>query len=476
MTQILMRVRKTQIAVEFCYRRKKAYPQEDIFWIHGDSEQRFKTSYLELGRKAGLWATSDDDEEGRLNGMKTWLERTSSRDWVLVIDELDDSDLKVNKYIPEGRGTILFTTRDKRLIGHEGYLPRADEGVEISTVDIFEDDDSDEDSILTDVDSLLSHQTSLSTAASSNESMSVREEALAIIAKLLSSSAISKIMVPAIGKLGTYQVDRRMSKILKEFSREIERRNLATEEIEKKSVDFLYRQARPIARKIREITTSTSDVDISKTFSLRLEEFLKDDLSRQGGEKVRWFQARDSNMAEAESGKTSEDAEELADGESDSENSGDEDDTDAQSLSLGEQALQKVSKLLESDTLQDLLLAAVKDKFFKHGGKTTSDKQTPTAAAEETTTSWENTPELGPDQHKTNLWPAIFAEGKTDITFDLTAPLGPVDRVKCLVESQLQATILWWPLAPPKKALTPESVRVTWSCVSDSSCACMCVC
>jgi tetratricopeptide (TPR) repeat protein len=127
-----MRFRKTTIAVEFCYRRKKARPQEDIFWIHGNSEETFKASYLELARTAGV-PGAGNDEEGRLHGVKMWLERTSSRDWVLVIDNLDDIDLKVSKYIPMGRGTILFTTRDKRLIGHHGYLS-PNKGVEIAAM------------------------------------------------------------------------------------------------------------------------------------------------------------------------------------------------------------------------------------------------------------------------------------------------------------------------------------------------------
>jgi hypothetical protein len=67
-----------------------------------------------------------------VDGVKAWLEHTSSREWVLVVDNLDDIDLKVNKYIPVGRGTILFTTRDKRLISHQGYLSSHKQGVEIS--------------------------------------------------------------------------------------------------------------------------------------------------------------------------------------------------------------------------------------------------------------------------------------------------------------------------------------------------------
>jgi hypothetical protein len=41
----------------------------------------------------------------------------------MVIDNLDDLDLIVMRYIPVRHGTILFTTRDARIIGHPGYLP-----------------------------------------------------------------------------------------------------------------------------------------------------------------------------------------------------------------------------------------------------------------------------------------------------------------------------------------------------------------
>jgi hypothetical protein len=41
----------------------------------------------------------------------------------MVIDNLDDLDLMIMRYIPVRRGTILFTTRDARIIGHPRYLP-----------------------------------------------------------------------------------------------------------------------------------------------------------------------------------------------------------------------------------------------------------------------------------------------------------------------------------------------------------------
>jgi tetratricopeptide (TPR) repeat protein len=58
----------------------------------------------------------------------------------MVIDNLDDLDLIIARYIPVRRGTILFTTRDSRIIGHPRYLP-SESGVgirEMSDEEAFE--------------------------------------------------------------------------------------------------------------------------------------------------------------------------------------------------------------------------------------------------------------------------------------------------------------------------------------------------
>ena len=125
----LMLFRKTTIAVEFCYRRRKAQPQAHIIWVHGNSDETFKASYQELGQGVGL---KGDNEEEWLNEVIRWLESSASGDWIMVIDNFDDikPDGVTMEYIPRSRGTVLFTTRDKRLIGHPAYLsPNA--GVEI---------------------------------------------------------------------------------------------------------------------------------------------------------------------------------------------------------------------------------------------------------------------------------------------------------------------------------------------------------
>jgi hypothetical protein len=115
--------RKTTVAVEYCYRtRSRAHPCPHIFWIYSNSDQTFKASYLEIGQRAGLRSDDDDSDTARLRRVKLWLESLASGDWIMVIDNLDDLDLTAMKYIPVRRGTILFTTRDARIIGHPRYL------------------------------------------------------------------------------------------------------------------------------------------------------------------------------------------------------------------------------------------------------------------------------------------------------------------------------------------------------------------
>jgi hypothetical protein len=103
-----------------------------MFWVYSNSDHTFNASYLEIGKRAGLRGDDDDnDPSTRLRRVKLWLESLASGNWIMVIDNLDDLDsLIIMRYIPVRRGTILFTTRDARIIGHPRYLPSR-VGVEI---------------------------------------------------------------------------------------------------------------------------------------------------------------------------------------------------------------------------------------------------------------------------------------------------------------------------------------------------------
>ena len=80
---------------------------------------------------------SAEDQDTLLRAVKSWFETPTSGSWTIVIDNLDDIELKSRHYIPVRHGEILFTTRDKRIIGHPD-LVRAAAGIEVSGMSVEE--------------------------------------------------------------------------------------------------------------------------------------------------------------------------------------------------------------------------------------------------------------------------------------------------------------------------------------------------
>jgi len=65
----------------------------------------------------------DDDEEQRLKRVGKWLDSSASGDWIMIVDNFDAVDPYLAKYLPVQRGAILYTTRDRRLVGNRAYVP-----------------------------------------------------------------------------------------------------------------------------------------------------------------------------------------------------------------------------------------------------------------------------------------------------------------------------------------------------------------
>ena len=66
--------------------------------------------------------------------LKDWLLLPGHEDWLLVLDNYDDIQVDIHKFLPIGaNGNVLITTRDRRVIG-----PVADSGFALSAMDLLD--------------------------------------------------------------------------------------------------------------------------------------------------------------------------------------------------------------------------------------------------------------------------------------------------------------------------------------------------
>ena len=112
--RLLTSNRKTQIALEYAYRCKD---QCHVFWLHANSHEKFREGYKKISRRVAiphLAAEAKDDEV--LAKVREWFESAGSCDWILILDNADDtgSNRIISRFIPQGsKGTVIITTRSR---------------------------------------------------------------------------------------------------------------------------------------------------------------------------------------------------------------------------------------------------------------------------------------------------------------------------------------------------------------------------
>ncbi len=123
--------RKSQIAIEYCYRFKQGHPESSVIWVHASTVSRIDQAYQEIAVKAQLpgW---DDPKRNKLALVADWLSQEETGEWLMVLDNADDHDVffktkhgllsleaegrTVADYIPQSvQGRVLITTRDRRV-------------------------------------------------------------------------------------------------------------------------------------------------------------------------------------------------------------------------------------------------------------------------------------------------------------------------------------------------------------------------
>lgn len=117
-------VGKTQIALEYAYRREAFYSY--VFWISAIDQAQLLSGFGEIAKHIpSFQPTSDRSPLEIAKSVLDWLKVTKS--WLLVIDNLDDITI-VEGYLPaiNWDGHTLITTRDKNSDG----IPA--EGIEVT--------------------------------------------------------------------------------------------------------------------------------------------------------------------------------------------------------------------------------------------------------------------------------------------------------------------------------------------------------
>jgi len=122
-------LRKSQIAIEYCYRYRNLHPNKHIVWVHASTRQRLKQAYRDIARRLELpgWNAPAVDT---LLLVSEWF--NDNEQWLMVLDNADDLDTffakptstitdleqtrPLSHYLPQNsRGLMLITTRDKRM-------------------------------------------------------------------------------------------------------------------------------------------------------------------------------------------------------------------------------------------------------------------------------------------------------------------------------------------------------------------------
>jgi hypothetical protein len=133
LTPVTDSFRKSQLAIEFAYRKRDVSPEMWIIWIHASNASRFEQSY----RDTADYLKIPGRNESNANVFKLvydWLRHEGTRQWLLILDNVDDAkfllDDQLNaktqmesvntgskplrEYVPQCQhGSILITSRSR---------------------------------------------------------------------------------------------------------------------------------------------------------------------------------------------------------------------------------------------------------------------------------------------------------------------------------------------------------------------------
>ncbi|KFY67480.1 hypothetical protein V496_01551 [Pseudogymnoascus sp. VKM F-4515 (FW-2607)] len=117
-------VGKSQIAIEYAYRRQKHRPQISVFWIHSSTKTRFEQGYQEMAARLEL-PGRDDPKANVLRLVYNWLSDEANGQWLMILDNVDDRSVFL------GNNDVVVSPRDQATNSQpplETFLPQSRNG------------------------------------------------------------------------------------------------------------------------------------------------------------------------------------------------------------------------------------------------------------------------------------------------------------------------------------------------------------
>lgn len=108
-------VGKTQLAIAYAKRRRKAYTS--IFWFNAASEEKLQNSFNHVARRIAttgpIDTSSNSNDEQCRTLVLNWLSELDNSNWLLIFDNYDNPELfDISQQYPYvSHGAILVTTR-----------------------------------------------------------------------------------------------------------------------------------------------------------------------------------------------------------------------------------------------------------------------------------------------------------------------------------------------------------------------------
>jgi tetratricopeptide (TPR) repeat protein len=135
----LTNVRKSQIAIEYAYRRRIVEPHTLVVWIHASSPTRFRQGYRDIADRLALPGREDANVDN-MQLVHAWLSDRRNGPWLMILDNVDDDSVffgddddaaddsqPLESFLPQvAHGTILITSRNEvaatNLVGGHGHV------------------------------------------------------------------------------------------------------------------------------------------------------------------------------------------------------------------------------------------------------------------------------------------------------------------------------------------------------------------